>query len=215
MIRKLTLLLTAILMWHGTKAMTASEAFADAPASVFPSIDRMTRLDMLDYFHSGVETATANTLGGKSRIIAEEPMKLRAEISKSSELQVAVLPNKGDTIVAFIETVASPVKDSYVTFYRASDWKRLPDPKLPDLNSFIPAKNRAAVSTTEMPAIFFITIDYDPAQELFLIYNTSFDNLPKGEHPEAAKLTDSLQAYRYNGSKLVRVKDFKNNRDTR
>ena len=71
MIRKLTLLLTAILMWHGTKAMTASEAFADAPASVFPSIDRMTRLDMLDYFHSGVETATANTLGGKSRIIAK------------------------------------------------------------------------------------------------------------------------------------------------
>lgn len=209
MIMKIAGLILALLTALPMTARTAADFFAKAPLEAVPVLTPNARLDMLDYFHSGVETATANTLGGKSRIIAEEPMKLRAEISKSSELQVAVLPNKGDTIVAFIETVASPVKDSYVTFYRASDWKRLPDPKLPDLNSFIPAKNRAATGTTEMPAIFFITIDYDPAQELFLIYNTSFDNLPKGEHPDAAKLTDSLQAYRYNGSKLVRVKDFK------
>ncbi len=60
-----------------------------------------------------------------------------------------------------------------------------------------------------MPSPFFIGIDYDPEQELFMIYNNSFDNLPAGERPEAAKLMDSVQAYRYDGRKLVRVKEFK------
>ena len=113
---KIAGLILALLTALPITARTAADFFAKAPLEAVPVLTPNARLDMLDYFHSGVETATANTLGGKSRIIAEEPMKLRAEISKSSELQVAVLPNKGDTIVAFIETVASPVKDSYVTF---------------------------------------------------------------------------------------------------
>lgn len=33
--------------------LTATKAFSDAPATVFPSIDRMTRLDMIDYYNSG------------------------------------------------------------------------------------------------------------------------------------------------------------------
>ena len=129
-------------------------------------------------------------------------------------MQVAVLPVKGDTIVAFIETVASPVKDSAISFYRASDWQRLPDATLPAMADFIPAKNRDAVAVTEMPSIFFVGIDYDPEQELFLIYNNSFDNLPAGERPDAAKLMDSVQAYRYDGRKLVRVKEFREKVET-
>ena len=79
---------------------------------------------------------------------------------------------------------------------------------------FIPAKNRDAVAVTEMPSIFFVGIDYDPEQELFLIYNNSFDNLPAGERPDAAKLMDSVQAYRYDGRKLVRVKEFREKVET-
>lgn len=193
---------------------TASEFFAQAPAEAVPLLTAHDRLDMLDYYHSGVETATGNTLNGKARLTSESPMKVTAQVTGVSDLQVAVLPAKGDTIVAFIETVASPVKDSAISFYRASDWRRMPDAALPTMADFIPAKNRDAVAVTEMPSLFFVGIDYDPEQELFLIYNNSFDNLPEGERPDAAKLMDSVQAYRYDGRKLVRVKEFREKVET-
>ena len=139
---KIAGLILALLTALPITARTAADFFAKAPLEAVPVLTPNARLDMLDYFHSGVETATANTLGGKSRIIAEEPMKLRAEISKSSELQVAVLPNKGDTIVAFIETVASPVKDSYVTFTALQTGNGSPTRNSPTSTASSPPKPR-------------------------------------------------------------------------
>lgn len=189
-------------------ARNAADFFATAPKEAVPLLTVNNRLDMLDYYHSGVETATANVLEGRSRISSEDSLRLTAILSPNSTLQVAIMPNKGDTIVAFIETVASPVYDSGISFYRASDWKRLPDPVLPSSDDFIIPDKRGAVATTEMPSLFFIGIDYDPEQELLLISNNSFDMLPAGEIPKAASLMESVQAYRYDGRKLVRVKNF-------
>lgn len=206
---KIAALIAALALSLPAMGRTAAEFFASAPAEAVPMLTTNARLDMLDYFHSGVDTYTSNMLNGKARVTAEDPAKLTAVLSELSELQVAVLPNRGDTIVAFIETVATPVRDSGVSFYRASDWKRLPDVALPASAEFIQPAKRAEAALDEMPSPFFIGIDYDPGQELFLIYNNSFDNLPAGERPEAAKLMDSVQAYRYDGRKLVRVKEFK------
>ena len=206
---KAIFLLAASLVALSAVARTAADFFVSAPKEAIPLLTTNNRLDMLDYFHTGVETATSNVLNGKSRVTAEDSLRLIASLSDISELQVAVLPNKGDTIVAFIETVASPVKDSGITFYRASDWRRLPDVDLPGADDFIAPRNRQAAATAEIPSIFFIGIDYDPEQQLILISNNSFDNLPAGERPRAALLMESVQAYRYDGKKLVRVKDFK------
>lgn len=141
--------------------------FCPGPAEAVPLLTAHDRLDMLDYYHSGVETATGNTLNGKARLTSESPTKVTAQVTKVSDLQVAVLTVKGDTVVAFIETVSSPVKDSAISFYRASDWQRLPRRGTPTMADFIPARNRDAVAVTEMPSIFFVGIDYDPGQSCF------------------------------------------------
>ena len=63
--------------------LTASRAFAEAPQSVFPLLDHNTRLDMIDYFNSGMTTASKNNMDGKSRITALTPNKV--EISMTAK----------------------------------------------------------------------------------------------------------------------------------
>lgn len=189
-------------------ARSVADFFVVAPTEAVPLLTDGARADMLAYYRSGLSTSTNNTLNGKSRITALDSLCMTVRLSGASELQVAVLPNRGDTVVALIETVASPVKDSSMRLYRAADWQPLPDVSLPTIDDFIPRSRKKEVATTELPTIFFIGIEYDPDQGLFLIRNNSFDNYPAGERPAAAKLMDPVQAYRYDGRKLVRVKDF-------
>jgi len=189
-------------------ARSVADFFVVAPNEAVPLLNDGARTDMLAYYRSGLSTATGNVLEGKSRITSLDSLSLTAQLSEASELQVAILPNRGDTIIAFIETVASPAKDSSLRLYRAADWQPLPDVALPDIDDFIPRAKKKELATTELPSIFFIGIDYDPAQGLFLIRNNSFDNYPRGQRPAAADLMDVVQAYRFDGRKLVRVKDF-------
>lgn len=189
-------------------ARSVADFFVSAPAEAVPLLTDGARADMLAYYRSGLSTATNNILEGKSRISSLDSLSMNVSLSGASELQMAVLPNRGDTVIAIIETVASPVKDSSLRLYRAADWQPLPDVSLPSMDDFIPRSHKKELAAVELPTIFFIGIEYDPAQGLFLIRNNSFDNYPSGSRPTAADLMDPVQAYRYDGRKLVRVKDF-------
>lgn len=188
---------------------TAADFFVHAPFEAVPVLGVADRAELLNYYNNGVTTGSPNSLGGKSYVDSSTPELLTVKLSEAAELAVAVLPNRGDTIVAFIETVATPNRDSNISFYRAADWSRRPDVALPGLDDFVPAAKRKAAVKADMPAIFLMSIAYDPAQQLFIMSNNSFDNLPRGNRPEAADILDSVQAYRYDGAKLVRVKNFK------
>ncbi len=195
-------------------ARTAADFFSDAPVDAVPMLGADARADMIAYFQNGIKSGVANAFGGKSHITALDSLRLTAQLSDAAKFQVAVIPGKSDTIVAYIETVASPVNDSSISFYRTGrdgSLQRLPDPVLPSATDYVPKQYRKQLDTVELPSIFFIGIDYDPAQRLFLIYNNSFDNLPAGQHPEAAAIMDKVRAYRYDGRKLVPVKKFVDN----
>lgn len=71
--------------------LTAADAFTSAPASVFPLLDRNTRLDMVDYVKSGLSTPSANALKGSSTITAMSPGALSVRMTDSSTAQVIVL----------------------------------------------------------------------------------------------------------------------------
>ena len=61
---KLIAVITATAAFIPAAARTAADLFAAAPAAVIPTLAANTRLDMLDYFRSGLPTASANTLDG-------------------------------------------------------------------------------------------------------------------------------------------------------
>lgn len=105
--------------------LTPEGAFTSAPASVFPLIDKNTRLDMVDYYKSGLSTPSSNRLDGHSVITALTPTSLSAQLSDASTAQLVLLKAGNDTIIALVNTVATPGLDSTLKFY-SSDWKPLP-----------------------------------------------------------------------------------------
>ena len=121
------ILLTAILLLTtiaATAQKTAADAYTDAPSGIFPLLDKNTRLDMVDYYNSGLATPSANRLQGRSAITSLSPASLTVKITDSSSAQIALLPAGRDTIIALISTVATPGLDSTIRFYD-SNWTPL------------------------------------------------------------------------------------------
>lgn len=83
--------------------LTAAQAFVAAPRQVFPMLDNNARLDMIDYFNSGMATGTANSLKGKSRIAALSTLSMSISMTEASDYQLALLPAGSDTIIAVID----------------------------------------------------------------------------------------------------------------
>ncbi len=95
----------------------AGQAFIEAPREVFPLVNAMTRMDMIDYFESGSQTPSNNVMDGKSRITEMSPTMLKADLSSVSSYTLALLPAGSDTIIAVIQTLSVPFADSSIQFY--------------------------------------------------------------------------------------------------
>lgn len=120
--QRLLLFITLLLPLLPVKGQTAvEEAFKSMPDSLLPILDAGTRLDMLDYFNSGMSTPSGNLAGGKSRILSITPQAMDVALSSASRLQIAALPAKADTLVLVIHTVETPAPDSRVAVY-SRDW---------------------------------------------------------------------------------------------
>ena len=96
-------------------ALTASQAFIDAPVNVFPTIDRLTRLDMIDYFNSGSQKPSKNSFKGDCRILTASESQITVSTSEVSEVSLSLIPQKSDTIIMVITTLKTPADDSNST----------------------------------------------------------------------------------------------------
>lgn len=123
----MTVVMVACIPASVSARITAADVFVNAPVGIFPLLDRNTRLDMIDYFRSGSTTASANRLSGQSRVTRLSDDNIVIELTEASRCQIAVLPASGDTVIAFVKTVDTPVPDSRLTFY-ATDWKEIDKP---------------------------------------------------------------------------------------
>lgn len=183
----IALLITALAtVWTGA-ARTAADFFAAAPAEAVPLLKTNTRLDMLDYYNSGLPTASDNSLGGRSRITALSDNALTVELSRDATLQLAVVPAGRDTVVAVIETIRTPMADSGIRLYRASDWRELPAPALPGVREFAPADMRKNMKTGDSDGIFFVRAEYEPESGLFRFTDTTAAYYTDADRPESLK----------------------------
>lgn len=192
------LLLTSSL---AVQARTAGEFFADIPAHILPLFDRNTRLDMLDYFDSQLSTKSKNTLGGASRVVANDSALVQIEISPQASMTLAVIPQRKDTVIALIETIQAPVPDSHVNFY-TTDWKKL-DIKTPKPEAFLLKNNKK--NRAQLPDLLFYTITYVPSRGLFYYINTT-PQYYADEKPESMRLLRGAIQYKLDGKKLKEVK---------
>ena len=182
-LRRFTLIvLLSIAMSIPVSARTAADFFVDAPDVLFPTLPRITRLDMLDYFRAGSETSSKNYFNSYSRISSESPNCLSIADSKRSSTQVAVLSHKNDTIIAIVNTVCTPVEDSRITFF-TTDWKTS-DPYL--LNSshiwFTEEGQERINELSQILPFFMVKAEFNDDATVLTLTNNAEKQLIKEEY---------------------------------
>lgn len=132
-------------------AGSAQWFFAMAPDDVLPLLPANTRLDMLDYYNSGVHRESADASGARAIVTGSSDRSLRFEVGDTCRFEIAVFPAGNDTLVALIETIAYPMRDSRIQWFD-SRWqparKALEEPSLADWLTPDGSKHRAEVEET-------------------------------------------------------------------
>lgn len=185
--------------------LTAADAFASAPLSTFPLVDKTTRLDMIDYFNSGSSTASNNTLRGSSRITAISPMKVCVEMTASSTYQIAILPAKGDSMIAVVETLRLPAADSRITLYDRHwaplDAKRQFSP--PSLADWLTDEGRRNLDEVESLVPFLIVdYDYDPTTATLTLTNSLSEFVAEDDRDAVSSYLRPTLVYKWDGKKF-------------
>lgn len=210
-LRRLAVAIAAALVCvAGASAQTtAADAFKTAPRKVFPLLENDTRLDMLDYYNSGMSTASTNVLKGKSRITAQTPEMLEISMTDASTYHLVVLPAHSGSVVALITTVATPAPDSKMTVYTA-DWTANVTAGVfekPQLRDWLTAEGRKNLDEVEM-TVPFLLIGYklDPATGVLTMTNNTEQFMSEEMYDIVRPYLLASLSYRWNGKKFEKVK---------
>jgi len=116
--KQLLVLLTLLTMATGATARSIADLFVleNAPA-IGNTLSPTQRLDMLDYLRNDQDAVVTNEWSDESSLdsLTERYLLLTASEVKTVEMQL--LTQGRDTVVAVIETYALPAKDSRISFY--------------------------------------------------------------------------------------------------
>lgn len=137
--RTIILILLSCLLLTG-HSRTIRDFFAAEPDDIFILVPHTARLDMLDYYDSGMSMEMSNKLGDGSKLEYADSSYLKIRTSESRVVEMLMLQySKHDTILAVIETVTTPVPDSRLRFFN-SNWVELssikPLKQMPSLTDF-------------------------------------------------------------------------------
>lgn len=156
-------------------ARTIGDFFGMAEAdTAFPIIDATTRLDMLDYAHSGLTTPSNNRQSGVARIISINDTTLTLTPATGVYTSLSMLTSKSDTVLMVIETLPLPQYDSRITFYdtRWQPAKRAPL-ATPTLQDWFDTKDKQVIEAARNEIPFILcTASYDHATRILTLTNT-------------------------------------------
>ena len=151
-----TVLLCAFLSFADAKT-DVKDLFVNMPDSMVSYLDKNKRQEMIDYAAINKGAGVVNLLEGNSVVDSLSNDYLSVALTSSSDMQMMVLPVKGDTVVCVVKTfkvddgVSSDtsvytniIKESRVSFY-SLDWTPLsislcvPDAFVQKMNELAPA----------------------------------------------------------------------------
>ena len=106
-----------------TAQTNAPTVFIKSPQSVLPTIDKNTRLDMVDYFRGGMSTSSATSLNGEARVTSMNDQQIEFTTSDNGRMLMAPLKLGKDTVIVVVKTTEIPVADSRVEVYSWPGWE--------------------------------------------------------------------------------------------
>lgn len=100
------------------------KAFISAPFEILPTLPGSVRLDMIDYYESGLQRPSLSSFGDNVMITRLTDNSLEVQTSNDCKATFYTTTVAKDTVTVIIETVSLPFPDSKVTVYR-KDWSKI------------------------------------------------------------------------------------------
>lgn len=185
--------------------LLARNCFTTAPADVLPLLEPQARQDMLSYFDAGRDTPSKNAFGAECRILSLDDDCLVMVSGSDITTEIFVLnPTGKNQVIGVIETVATPVPDSRVTFYDTK-WRNL-SPSVavdPGLADWLPKDERRNIADIQRAVPFVLAeMHFDPGASAVVAKNNMQAYYPAGDTPAALTLLKPELTYRWTGKKF-------------
>ncbi len=171
--QRLTILLAAVVVALSAFAAQRMQESAvgrimcNEPGEVLADLTPEVRAEMLAYYIGGKVVEKENDMGEKAAIDTVTDQYLRLHTSVSRTVQMRLLckgQSKGDTVVAVIETVKTPVPDSRLSFYD-TQWRPVQAKRVlkdfPTIKSFMRPGTSKADAANVLQRIDFALITFD------------------------------------------------------
>lgn len=166
--------------------------------------DKNLRMDMLDYFCAGqLRDVSIFDKKGGSHIVALNDSSLTIVVGKRGTLQFAVLPAKNDTLVAIVETVATPTPDSSITIYNPAEPSNIKIFDMPAPEAFIRPEMRKAAKGKELPPFMLASAVYEPDTQRFILTPTIGAYYTDEDRPETVGMMVDRLAWVYKDGRFV------------
>lgn len=205
------LILFAILcsICTATAQTTARTAFVAAPDSVLPYLPQSTRLDLIDYFDSGIKKQMPNRIGEDAGLILAGDDELWVDTAEGVRYEFYVLRSAKEEYIMLIRTLETPMPFSTVRFY-THNWQQLPTSKfiaLPDESDWLAGAGKELRDEFRNNVGFFLDDISYYVDSSTLTFRPSIDKSAVLEYGDKLKAVMPERInYRWNGKKFVREK---------
>ena len=206
--KKLLLILLALCSLNAKAAGGISDFFGDTRADeVFKSLTSVARLDMLDYYKSGMTNPTNTEFGSFARITALEDSVLVLDCGMGVSCELVLLPSK-KPVLMLIETLPLPEKDSRIRFFD-SKWNEIANPPLAEitLDDWLTDEGRSLRGNVEDVIPFMLsTAKYEPKSQK-LVITSNIASYFAGEKPSQLSLLKPELTFVWNGKAFKPVRE--------
>ena len=112
------------------------DVFAQLPDSVLPLLTKNIRLDCIDFIENNMEARVKNRFN--DHVVLEELTDdyLSIRTSESSKVEMKIIVQAGDSLIAVNRTYYGPVEDSEVRLY-GMDWQFVRIVSRPEVKDFL------------------------------------------------------------------------------
>ena len=110
-------ILLLLLITIQVEAREMSDVLKDIPQTIMPTINRNSRLDMIDLYQAGMHATSPTLLGDTAQILVMGDTYIKLRTSRASTMQIKQLGKPKKPMYAIVTTVEAPVAHSHIELY--------------------------------------------------------------------------------------------------
>lgn len=189
-------------------SQSVQNLYVNMPDALNPSLNRQSRLELLEYHKAGQGDSILNRFGKNVylQLLDTTNQIITVKNAENSTFEMKIFPmDKGDSVIGIIETVCAPICQSMVHFYDTS-WKSLQlEFNMPKTLNWLNEESLNSKNVDKKWALSvmecsFISLNFDSNENVIIAKNNSLEFVNETDR----KLISSLLFYKSLKYKLIK-----------